>query len=263
MVELNNIIRVSVEAARKAGEIILASKPSSVRKKSRSDYVTGTDIKCQDAIKEIIIRNFPDHIILAEEDGGVFKPVSNLWIVDPLDGTTNFIHDLGHSAVSVAFYTDGEIRTGVIYDPYADEIFTAVKGKGAFLNGEKITVSSVTDIRSCLIATGMPFRKPDKRERYFACLSEVLSMTSGLRRMGSAALDLAYVSCGRFDGFFEGWLSPWDIAAGALLISESGGKITDFTGGSDYLGNGCVVCSGSGIYDEFFSTVNKHLKDDQ
>jgi myo-inositol-1(or 4)-monophosphatase len=263
MVDLNSILKLSFESARKAGMIIVSSEPSEVNLKSASDYVTSTDLKCQAVIKEMILKEFPEHTILAEEDGGAFEPSKNLWIIDPLDGTTNFIHGLKHSAVSIAFYTRGEIKTGVIYDPYADEMFHAVKGGGAFMNGKIISVSGITSLKASLIATGMPFRKPEKREKYFACLSEVLASSSGIRRMGSAAIDLAYVACGRFDGFFEGWLSTWDIAAGILLISEAGGKIDDFRGGGDFLRNGCVICSGPGIFDEFNRIVNKHLKDDR
>ncbi len=263
MVSPEKIINVSRTAAHEAGNIIVSSVPSGIKLKSRTDYLTATDMRCQDKIKEIILAEFPGHNILAEEDNRDFVRQDDLWIVDPLDGTTNFIHGLKHSAVSIAYFSRGEVRAGVIYDPYKNEMFHAVKGHGAYLNGNKISVSAGSDLGSCLIATGMPFRRPEKREKYFVCLSEMLGSCSGIRRMGSAALDIAYVACGRFDGFFEGWLSVWDIAAGAVIIEEVGGRIADFKGRDNYLNNGCVVCSGKDIYDRFSKIVNKNLKDEQ
>ncbi len=263
MVALSKIIQISVKAAREAGEVIKASEPSKITIKSHSDYLTETDIKCQNIIKEIILQEFPGHNFLAEEDGGRFEPKNDLWIIDPLDGTTNFIHGLKHSAVSIGFYSKGDIQTGVIYDPYSDELFHAVKGGGSFLNGSKIHISSCREIKQCLIATGMPFRRLCKREKYFACLSEILASSSGIRRMGSAALDLAYVAAGRFDGFFEGWLSPWDLAAGVVIAKEAGAEVSDFKGESEYLNNGCIVCSGQAIFGDMFKIINKYLKDEQ
>ena len=263
MVDISKIIQISIKAAREAGGVIKASEPSGVAIKSHSDYITETDIECQNIIKEIIMQEFSGHKFLAEEDGGRFEPEDDLWIIDPLDGTTNFIHGLKHSAVSIGFYTEGDIRAGVIYDPYADELFHAVKGGGAFLNGSKIRVSSPKELRQCLIATGMPFRRPGKREKYFACLSEILASSSGVRRMGSAALDLAYVAAGRFDGFFEGWLSPWDLAAGVVIAKEAGAVLSDFKGEKDYLSNGCVVCSGPAISGDMFKIINKYLEGEQ
>lgn len=261
MVDIQRLIDISVKAAHTAGNIILDGKKYSVRAKSDADYVTETDFECQKAIKEIISESFPSHNFLAEEDGGSFTGIDDMWIIDPLDGTTNFIHGLSHSAVSIAFYTSGEIKTGVIFDPYKNELFHAVKGGGAYLNGNSISVSDINDIRTSVIATGMPFRKHEKIPEYFKVLSDVLKNSSGIRRMGSAALDLAYTACGRFDGFFEGWLSPWDIAAGILIVEEAGGKVKDFTGKTDFLINGCIVASGKGIYDKLFEIVNKDLGD--
>ncbi|MFA7123352.1 MAG: inositol monophosphatase family protein [Candidatus Delongbacteria bacterium] len=262
MVDILKIIQISIKAAREAGEVIRESEPSKITIKSPSDYVTETDIRCQNIIKGIILQEFPGHNFLAEEDGGRFEPKKDLWIIDPLDGTTNFIHGLKHSAVSIAFFTEGEMQAGVIYDPYSDELFHAVKGGGSFLNGSKIQVSSTKELKQCLIATGMPFRRPGKREKYFACLSEILASSSGVRRMGSAALDLAYVAAGRFDGFFEGWLSPWDLAAGVLIAKEAGAALSDFKGEEDYLNSGCVVCSGPAIFGDMFKIIHKYLKDE-
>jgi myo-inositol-1(or 4)-monophosphatase len=241
--DYDKILNTAIKAAKKAGDIILHNKAKTIEIKSKSDYVTEVDVKCQDEIKSIISAEFPDHKFLAEEDGGSFTPQDKLWIIDPLDGTTNFIHDLKHSAVSIAYFSNDEVKVGVIYLPYDDELFYAVKGKGAFLNKAKISISKENDISRSLIATGMPFRIPEKKEAYFDCLSDVLGKCSGLRRMGSAAIDLAYIACGRFDGFFEGWLSPWDIAAGILIIEEAGGKITDFKGEKEYFDHGCIIAA--------------------
>lgn len=262
MVETQRLIDISSIAAQAAGKIILERKEFSVRSKALSDYVTEIDIECQKAIKEIISEKFPSHNFLAEEDGGIFLEEDDLWIIDPLDGTTNFIHGLSQSAVSIAFYTNGALQSGVIYDPYKNELFHAVRGGGAYLNGKSITVSDTNDMRSSLIATGMPFRKHEKIPAYFTVLSNVLKNSSGIRRMGSAALDLAYTACGRFDGFFEGWLSPWDIAAGILIVEEAGGKVKDFSGKRNYLKNGCIIASGEGVFDHLFEIVNKDMKDE-
>ncbi|MFO7810926.1 MAG: inositol monophosphatase family protein, partial [Candidatus Delongbacteria bacterium] len=257
-----DILRTSKEAAYKAGTVIKGSKALSVKAKSYSDYVTEVDIKCQNIIKNIIFQKFPDHVFLAEEDGKSFYPGQNMWIIDPLDGTTNFIQKLKHSSVSVAYYNGGKIMTGVIYDPYRDEMFSAIRGQGAFLNGKKISVSAKKEMSSCIFATGMPFKSLEKAGSYFECLKELLRNCAGIRRMGSAALDLAYTACGRFDGFFEGWLSSWDIAAGALIVEEAGGRIKDFAGDQDYLANGSVIAGGTGIFDEFYEIINTNLKDE-
>lgn len=262
MVEIQSLIDISFKAVHAAGKIMLDGREYFVRSKSPSDYVTEIDIECQKVIKEIISERFTSHNFLAEEDGGIFSEEDDLWIIDPLDGTTNFIHGLSHSAVSIAFYTKGKIQTGVIYDPYKNELFHAVKDGGAYLNGKSISVSDTNDMSSSIIATGMPFRKHEKIPAYFTVLSNVLKNSSGIRRMGSAALDLAYTACGRFDGFFEGWLSPWDIAAGVLIIEEAGGKVKDFSGKTDFLNNGCIIASGEGIFDQLFKIVNKDIKDE-
>lgn len=262
MVEIKKLLDISVKAVHSAGNIMLDGRDYSVSSKSKSDYVTEIDIECQKVIKEIISAEFPSHNFLAEEDGGIYEDKDDLWIIDPLDGTTNFIHGLSHSAVSIAFYTSGDIKTAVIYDPYKKELFHAVKGGGAFLNGKSIFASGINDMGSSLIATGMPFRKHEKIPEYFSALSKVLKNSSGIRRMGSAAIDLAYTACGRFDGFFEGWLGPWDIAAGVLIVEEAGGKVSDFSGGKDFLKNGCIIASGKNIYDQLFDIVNKDMKDE-
>ncbi|HAQ62546.1 TPA: inositol monophosphatase [Candidatus Delongbacteria bacterium] len=263
MVNYDDILLTAKKAAVEAGKLILTGTPVSVKTKSPCDYVTDVDIICQDKIIAVIKGSFPEHKFLAEEDGRTFIEAGDVWIIDPIDGTTNFIHGLKHSAVSIAFYSENEVKAGVIYDPYTDETFTAVKGKGAFLNGEKISVSLETDMKKSIIATGMPFRRHEKIPKYFECLAEVLRYSSGIRRMGCASLDLAYTACGRFEGFFEGWLSPWDVAAGILIVEEAGGKVTDFKKMRNCLDNGCIIASAPGIDPVFSQIVVNILKDEQ
>ncbi|MBN2789591.1 MAG: inositol monophosphatase [Candidatus Delongbacteria bacterium] len=261
--DYTQILNIAKEAAREAGKIILHSKAEIIHEKSRSDYVTEVDIKCQDRIKEIISKEYPAHNFLAEEDGQNFEPVNDLWIIDPLDGTTNFIHGLKHSAVSIAYYNRNDVQVGVIYQPYTDELFHAVKGKGSFMNNSPITVSKEKNISRSIIATGMPFRKPEKIKVYFECLAEVLSNCSGIRRMGSAAIDLAYTACGRFEGFYEGWLSPWDIAAGKVILEEAGGIFTDFNGGKKYFDHGCIVIGNEQIHRDLLTIIKTKLGEQQ
>ncbi|HQO10361.1 MAG TPA: inositol monophosphatase family protein [Clostridiales bacterium] len=263
MVDLNKIISAAEGSCRKAGQIIKTSSPSEIKVKSCSDYVTDIDLDCQNVIKNTVLSEFPGHSFLAEEDGNDFSESDDLWIIDPLDGTTNFIHGLAHSAVSVAYYTKGDLLAGAIYDPYSDEMFTAVKGRGAFLNGSPVTVSGQNEMKRGLIATGMPFRRHEKIPPYFDCLADVLKNSSGIRRMGCASLDLAYTACGRFEGFFEGWLSAWDIAAGILIVEEAGGRVSDFSGGKNCLKSGCIIAASCHIYPGLYKIVNKHLKGKQ
>ncbi len=255
-----DIIAISKKAANAAGDLIRSSKPLEVRTKCISDYVTEIDVECQKIIKDMIIEKFPEHNVLAEEDGGEFCDKNDLWIIDPLDGTTNFIHGLSHSAVSIAFYTEGRIVTGVVYDPFRDEMFSAVLSHGAELNGVPIKVSEAKELSQCLVATGMPFKRKEKAGEYFDCLREILKKTSGVRRMGSAALDLVYTACGRFDCFFEGWLSPWDIAAGVLILNESGGRACDFRGENNFLRNGSIIGAGKNVFGSFFKEINSYLE---
>jgi myo-inositol-1(or 4)-monophosphatase len=263
MVNCNDILLTAEFAAVEAGKLFLSGRPAQIITKSPSDYVTDVDINCQNLIKDTIRSKYPGHKFLAEEDGCNFEAKDDLWIIDPIDGTTNFIHGLKHSAVSIAFYSENEVKAGVIHNPYTNETFTAIKGKGAFLNGRKISVSYESEMKKGLIATGMPFRKHEKIPKYFQCLGEVLRNSSGIRRMGCASLDIAYTACGRFEGFFEGWLSPWDIAAGILIIEEAGGTVSDFQGKKDYFQHGCIIAASQKIYPRFFEIINNALKDEQ
>lgn len=249
--DLKQIEQVAVRAAKKAGRVILEKRPGSITEKSRHDFVTETDFLCQELILNTIKENFPNHSFIAEEDEYQENISDPAWIIDPLDGTANYIHDLKHSAVSIAFAYQNELLVGVVYDPFKSELFTARKGQGAFLNGVQIHVSNVNSLNKSLIATGFPFKYPDKIDDYLKAFKEVMIHVSGIRRIGTAALDLAYVAAGRFDAFYEGWLMPWDLAAGTVIIREAGGLVSDFNGESDFLFDGCIIAGNKKIYSDF------------
>ncbi len=245
----NPYLAVAVKAARRAArEIIQASKDADglqIEAKSANDFVTSADRAAEAAIVGELRYAYPNHAILAEESGRIGPEKSDyLWIVDPLDGTTNFMHGIPQYAVSIALVCRGEVVCAVVYDVAKNELFTAARGEGAFLDGRRIRVSAAKDFRRALIGTGFPFRRTDNFEAYFEKCRKVAERTAGIRRPGSAAIDLAWVACGRYDGFWESGLSAWDIAAGSLLVLEAGGLITDLEGGEAYLDTGCL-CAGT------------------
>ncbi len=259
----SGFLETAVKAARRAGDIILQSlgklSKGDVDMKEASDFVTRVDKDSERSIIQIIQRTFRDHRFMAEESAG--KPVSGtpddqrltekyLWIIDPLDGTTNYIHEYPVFSVSIALQHKGKIITGVILDPLRKELFSAEAGKGAFLNNMPIRVSPVTDVAHSLIATGFPFRKKDSIDRYLELFRNIFSRVSDIRRAGSAALDLAYLACGRCDGFFELGLSPWDMAAGSLIIQEAGGIVSDFGGDQTFLSTGNIIAGTPLIHQE-------------
>ncbi|MBI5410039.1 MAG: inositol monophosphatase [Nitrospirae bacterium] len=222
--------------------------------KQASDFVTSVDRESEQIIINIIKAKFPHHHFLAEES---LKETAAeyRWIIDPLDGTTNYIHGYPAFSLSIALEHKGEIILGLIYDPLRDDLFTAEKGSGAFLNGRPIKVSSVSDMADSLIATGFPFRKRDLIDPYLKLFKNVFNRVSDIRRAGSAALDLAYVASGKCDGFFELSLGPWDMAAGSLIVKEAGGIVTDFSGGSDYLSSGNIVVAAPAVHGEILKEV--------
>jgi myo-inositol-1(or 4)-monophosphatase len=241
------MLNTAVKAARKAGAIINRASLDldlvRVSTKGRSDFVTEVDRAAEEAIIETLRTAYPQHGFLAEESGASDSGGGDeyTWIIDPLDGTTNFIHGFPQYSVSIALQHRGQLAQAVVYDPTRNELFTASKGRGAFLNDRRIRVSRRTQLRECLIGTGFPFRSVEHLDVYLRMFRRVTEETAGVRRPGSAALDLAYVAAGRLDGFWEIGLSPWDMAAGALLILEAGGFIADFSGEPNYLADGNVV----------------------
>lgn len=254
------LLSVAFDAARRAGKLLMASygrlKDSQISIKSKNDFVTEIDKKSEALVISTIKKRFPDHGILAEE-GSFEKGDGTLWIIDPLDGTSNYIHQFPLFAVSIGVRLNDRTEAGVVYDPLHGELFAARRGGGAFLNGKRIRVTRVKELADGLMATGIPFRARDRFDEYLRSFEKISLGSVGLRRGGSAALDLAYVACGRFDGFWEINLSPWDIAAGALVIEEAGGRVTDLWGRADYLKSGDILASNGLIHQELRKITSK------
>jgi myo-inositol-1(or 4)-monophosphatase len=240
------------EAAIGAGEILRRRfrqhRPLGVEAKSVHDFVTDVDREAEAAIVELLRGRFPEDAIMAEEGAPDEVRQGRRWIVDPLDGTTNFIQGVPVFSVSIALEDDDGLRTAVVHDPVHDETFHAERGRGAFLDGRPIACATRRSLERCVLATGLPFREFARLDPYLRSLRAFMTRTSGIRRAGSAALDLAFTACGRYDGFWETGLSPWDVAAGALLVSEAGGTVSDFTGEDRYLDRGEIVAAGAGVH---------------
>jgi myo-inositol-1(or 4)-monophosphatase len=249
---MHPMLNIAVRAARKAGSVInratLDGAGFEVRAKQQNDFVTRVDHAAEEAILEIVRKSYPDHAVLAEESGAAAGAAEYQWIIDPLDGTTNFIHGFPQYCVSIAVRHRDVLAHGVIYDPNRNELFTASKGRGAFLNDRRIRVSKCLRLGDALIGTGFPFREGARIDLYTNQLKNLMQKTAGVRRAGAAALDLAYVACGRLDAFWELGLSPWDMAAGALMIQEAGGLVGDLNGDSGFLESGEVACATPKIY---------------
>lgn len=235
---MNPFLEVAVEAAREAGSILLAEfdRPVRIDYKGEADLVTEADRRSEEAIVTRLRNHFPQHAIIAEEGGGARAESRFRWYVDPLDGTTNFAHGYPCFCVSIGLLEQGEPLVGVVFHPVSRELFTAVRGGGAYLDGRPIRVSRVPELRSSLLATGFPSRKRVQNPNIHYYWSFTLR-SHGVRRDGAAALDLAYLACGRFDGFWEFGLQPWDTAAGVLLVREAGGQVTDFAGNPYAIGS--------------------------
>ncbi len=263
---LHPMLNIAVKAARAAGAIInraaLDVDRLQVTSKGVNDFVTEVDQAAERAIIEVLLTAYPGHAILAEESGRQHgaKHSEYLWIIDPLDGTTNFIHGLPVYAVSIALAFRGKVEQAVVYDPSRNDLFFASKGRGAFVNDRRLRVSKRIRLADALIGTGFPFRKGDNLKRYLTMMEEVMSKCAGLRRPGAAALDLCYVAAGWYDGFFETGLSPWDVAAGSLMITEAGGLIGNFTGESDYLYQREVVAGCPKIYGQLVQILAPYTR---
>ncbi|OGA61639.1 MAG: inositol monophosphatase [Betaproteobacteria bacterium RIFCSPLOWO2_12_FULL_65_14] len=249
---MHPILNIAVRAARRAASIInraaLDGSPLEVKSKQVNDYVTQIDRAAEEAIIEVVHKAYPDHAFMAEESGATGGEAEYRWIIDPLDGTTNFIHGFPQYCVSIAVEHRGALAHAVIYDPVKNELFTASKGRGAFLNDRRVRVSKCVRLQGALIGTGFPFKELGRLDLYTRQLRAFMQTTAGVRRAGAAALDLAYVACGRLDGFWELGLSPWDMAAGALLIQEAGGLVGGLTGEADYLESGDICASTPKIF---------------
>ncbi|MBT3459129.1 MAG: inositol monophosphatase [Halieaceae bacterium] len=261
------MVTIALRAARKAGDLIVRASDELDRvghqAKGVADYVTEVDIAAEQEILYQLGKAYPDHAFLAEESGQTGNAKSDhLWVIDPLDGTSNFMRGIPHYCVSIACIVDGRLAHAVVFDPVRQEEFTASRGRGAQLNGHRLRVSNRTDLRECLLGTGIPFlgHEQQRLPQYTQTLAELAAQCMGIRRAGAAALDLAYVAAGRFDGFWETGLERWDIAAGALIIKEAGGLISDLSGSERYLDNGQVVCGNPKIFKQLLSTVGPVLR---
>jgi myo-inositol-1(or 4)-monophosphatase len=263
---LHPMINVAIKAARAAGAIInrAALDIESVRisQKQVNDFVTEVDQASEQAVIETLLTAYPGHGILAEESGRTHgaKDSDYVWIIDPLDGTTNFIHGFPVYCVSIALAVQGRIEQAVIYDPTRNDLFSATRGRGAFLNDRRIRVSKRTRLQESLISTGFPFRPGDNLQMYLQIMADVMPRTAGLRRPGAAALDLAYVAAGFTDGFFETGLQPWDVAAGSLLVTEAGGLIGNFSGEADFLDQKECLAGNPRVYAQMVPILRKYSK---
>ncbi len=263
---LHPMINVAIKAARAAGAIInraaLDVEAVRISQKLVNDFVTDVDHAAEAVIIETLLAAYPGHGILAEESGQEHgaKDSEFVWIIDPLDGTTNFIHGLPVYCVSIALAVKGKIEQAVIYDPSRNDLFTATKGRGAYMNDRRLRVSKRIKLQECLISTGFPFRPTDDFNSYLRMMGDVMQRTAGLRRPGAAALDLAYVAAGFTDGFFETGLQPWDVAAGSLLVTEAGGLVGNFTGEPNFLEQQECLAGNPRVYGQLVTLLGKYSK---
>ncbi|KTD65791.1 inositol monophosphatase family protein [Legionella spiritensis] len=256
---MHPLLNIAVTAARQAGDIIVRHIEQidriKVTAKNNTEYFSEVDIKAEQAIISAIHKAYPEHGIMAEESGMHNPDADHLWIIDPLDGTNNFLHGFPFFSVSIACKIKNRIEHGVVYDPLRHECFSASRGSGARLNDRRIRVSKQTQLQTALLGTGFPFRNPPLAKKHLPTFEALIGKCGGIRRTGSAALDLAYVASGRLDGFWEFGLRPWDIAAGSLLIKEAGGLLSDMQGGEDYLKQGDVIAATPKVFKSLLQTL--------
>lgn len=255
--DIELIKRTGVAAAYNGGKILRQyfGKLTHIDKKGEIDLVTVADLESEKAVITAIKNRFPDHGFIAEESGRLQDDSDNLWIIDPLDGTTNYAHGIAQFAVSIAFQQDNEIIVGIVLNPISAELFTAVKGQGAQLNGRPIRVSQTRSVQESLLATGFPYNFKTFLKSAMLRFENCLVASQGIRRMGSAALDLCFVACGRFDGYWEQHLKPWDTAAGSLIAAEAGAKNTDFSNQPYQITQKEILSSNGHIHDELISLL--------
>lgn len=268
MVQRSALLNVMTAAAQKAGRGLVRDfgeiENLQVSKKGTADFVSNADRKAEKTLVAELSKARPKFGFLLEEGGEIEgTDTSNRWIIDPLDGTTNLLHGLPHFSISIALERDGDPAAGVIYDPLADQMFTAEKGQGAHLNNRRIRVSGRSDLTESLFCTGIPFagRGPQSNhDRFLKQLGAVMGVSSGVRRFGSAALDLAYVAAGRYEGFWEAGLEPWDIAAGIVLVREAGGYVTDLKGGNGMMKSGEIIAANDQLHGKLKEILSQEEK---
>jgi myo-inositol-1(or 4)-monophosphatase len=258
------MLNIAIRAARSAGDLILRSSDNigqlNIDQKGKNDYASEVDRAAEREIINIIRTAYPDHAILAEESG-LHKGNDFVWVIDPLDGTTNFLHGFPQYAVSIALKYRGRLEVAVIYDPLRDELFTAKRGGGAMLNSRRLRVTNQTSMKGALIGTGFPFKTDLHLDAYIGMFRAITTEAAGIRRAGAAALDLAYVAAGRLDGFWEIGIMEWDMAAGILLIKEAGGVVTDFSFNDNYLASGNVIAGSPKMHQMLYQLIEPHVTD--
>jgi myo-inositol-1(or 4)-monophosphatase len=256
------MINIAIRAARSAGNILLRyfehTDTLTITEKSKNEFVSEVDKAAEEAIIEVLRKAYPDHSILGEESGK-HKGNDYQWVIDPLDGTTNYLHGQPHFSVSIALKYKGQLEQGVIYDPLREEMFSATRGSGAFINDRRIRVTQRKGLEGALIGTGFPYRDHTHLDAYLGMFKDMITDTAGIRRPGSAALDLAYIAAGRLDGFWELGLAEWDMAAGTLLVKEAGGVVTDISGGERHLESGNVIAAGIKTHAAMLKLIKPHL----
>jgi myo-inositol-1(or 4)-monophosphatase len=262
---MNPMLNTAIKAAREAGEIITyhASKIDQldVQQKGVNDFVSEVDKKAEEQIIFLLKKAYPEHSILGEESGQHYVEGSDYeWIIDPLDGTTNYLYGIPHYAVSIALLYKGRLKVGVVYDPIKDEMFSAARGEGARVNNRRLRVSERTSLENALLTTGFPYKPDQDVPLYIKTLEALLPNTAGIRRPGSASLDLAYVAAGRFDGFWEFKLNSWDIAAGVLIVQEAGGLVGDLVGGNSHMKTGDILAASPKVFKEMVKRLYPILK---
>jgi myo-inositol-1(or 4)-monophosphatase len=261
---MHALLNVAVMAARRAGSMLIKKMVNlsklKIEEKGHNDYVSDADRAAEKAVIDCILKHYPDHAILAEESGRHGES-DTIWIIDPLDGTTNYLHGFPVFAVSIGVQVKGRMEHGVVYDPMRQELFTASRGQGAQVDGRRIRVSGQKQLERALVGTGFPYRRvDDELGPYMDMLTKILKSTSGVRRPGSAALDLCYVAAGRFDAFWETGLKSWDIAAGSLIIREAGGMVSGLDGSENYLDTGHILTGTPKIYRDIAKLCASEIK---
>jgi myo-inositol-1(or 4)-monophosphatase len=263
---MHPMLNTAIKAARRAGGVIQRGARDldrlTVTNKGPKDFVSEVDRGAEAAIVEVLLEAYPDHGILAEEGtvNAKVKNPDNIWIIDPLDGTTNFLHGFPQYCVSIALQHKGVITQGVVYDPNRNDLFTATRGAGAYLNDRRLRVSRRTKMEDSLVATGFPFKDGSLVEMYLGMMREMMHKTAGIRRAGAAALDLAHTAAGWYEGFWEVGLNPWDMAAGSLLVMEAGGLVADIHGEEQYMQNGSIIAATPKIFSQMVQALSPHMK---
>ena len=256
------MLNIAIRAARSAGDHIIRKMNKlpdlKVEEKSHNDFVSEVDRQAEEKVIETLLTSFPNHGILAEESGEIEGSEDFRWIIDPLDGTTNYLHGFPHFAVSIACEHRGRLQHGVVYDPFKQELFAASRGDGATLNNKKIRVTKIKSTEGALLGTGFPFKHHDQLDDFLTIFKEFFDTASDIRRAGSAALDLAYVAAGRLDGFWEAGLKPWDIAAGALIVREAGGITIDYEGNENFMELGQAISGNPRIIGDMLRKIQLH-----